>query len=135
MSALFRLEIVTPERVFFTGDVEMVVIKTLLGEMGVLKDHLPMVVAVSVGSVRILQDGGWLEAVLTEGFMEITHEKTVILTDTAEWPYEIDINRANAAIERAKERLQRKLSLIEYHRTQAAMARALARLRVTRDIK
>ena len=91
-----------------------------------------MVVAIAVGPLKIKKDGEWLEAVLTEGFMEITHESTVILTDTAEWPDEIDVNRAKAAKERAEERLQSQISQAEYMRSASALARAMARLKVTK---
>lgn len=133
MANTFYLEIVTPDRKFYTGDVEMLIFKTPEGEMGVLKDHMPMVVAVAIGPIRILKDGEWLEAVLSEGFMEIMQDKTVILADTAEWPNEIDINRAKAAEERARERLQSQLSRVEYMQSQAALQRALSRLKVTRQ--
>jgi len=135
MASTFILEIVTPMRKFFSGEVEMVVLKSLDGEMGILKDHVPMVVAVDIGPIRILQDGEWLEAVLNEGFMEITKEKTVILVDTAEWPNEIDINRAKEAKERAEERLQRQLAQKEFIRSRAALARAMTRLKVAKKIK
>ncbi len=133
MAATFNLEIVTPDRKFFSGEVEMVVLKTPEGEMGILAGHTPMVVAVAVGPIKIKKDGDWLEAVLTEGFMEVKQEKTVVLTDSAEWPNEIDINRAKAAKERAEERLHRQLDQVEYVRSQAALARALARLKVTKE--
>ncbi len=135
MASEFFLEIITPERKFFAGQVGMVVLKTPNGEMGILKDHLPMVVAVSIGPLRMLVDGAWQHAVVGEGFMEITHDKTTIMADTAEWPHEIDENRARAAAERAKERLTRQLSHIEYMRSQAALSKALARLKVKRDYK
>lgn len=135
MSATFNLEIVTPDRKFFSGEVEAVIFRTLDGEMGILKGHAPMVVAVAIGPLRIKKDGEWLDAVLTEGFMEIKQDKTIILTDTAEWPNEIDINRANEAKARAEERLQRQLNQVEHMRSQAALARALARLKVSRNIK
>ncbi|HEY9062586.1 MAG TPA: ATP synthase F1 subunit epsilon [Pseudobacteroides sp.] len=135
MASKFMLEIATPDRRFFSGEVEMVVLKTPDGEMGILKDHAPTVVAVDIGPIRILQDGEWLEAFLSEGFMEITREKTVILCDTAEWPNEIDVNRAKAAKERAEERLQRQLSQIEYIRSRTALARAMGRLKVSKSIK
>jgi len=135
MAATFNLEIVTPERKFFSGEVETVILKTTEGEMGILKGHMPMVVAVAVGTIRIKKDGEWLEAVLTEGFTEVKQDKTVILTDTAEWPNEIDVNRANEAKQRAEERLQRQLSQVESVRSRAALARALVRLKVSREIK
>ncbi|MDP4180152.1 MAG: ATP synthase F1 subunit epsilon [Bacillota bacterium] len=135
MASTFKLEIATPDRRFFSGDVEMVILKTPDGEMGILKDHAPSVVAVDIGPIKILQDGEWLEAVLNEGFMEITKEKTVILSDTAEWPNEIDVNRANAAKDRAEERLQRQLAQMEFARSRAALARAMTRLKVSKNVK
>ena len=135
MESTFSLEIVTPERKFFSGEVEMVVLKTPEGEMGILKGHMPMVVSVAIGPVKIKKDGEWLEAILTEGFMEVRQDKTVILTDTAEWPHEIDINRAEAARLRAEERLQSQLSRIQYIQSQAALKRAMERLKVSTHIK
>lgn len=131
MAPTFKLEIVTPERVFLSEDVEMVVVKTPQGEMGVLAGHIPLVVAIAVGPIKIKKaNGEELEAVLTEGFMEVKQEKTIIFTDTAEWPSEIDANRAEAARQRAEERLTMKQSEVEYVRNQAALARAMARLKV-----
>lgn len=135
MANTFYLEIVTPERNFFSGDVEMVILRTPEGEMGILPGHMPMVVVVDIGPLRIKKDGEWLEAALTEGFMKIKQDHTIMLTDTAEWPNEIDINRAKAAKERAEERLHRQTSQLEYTRSQAALSRALARLKVSREIK
>lgn len=131
MTPTFKLEIVTPEKVFLSEDVEMLVIKTPQGEMGVLAGHIPLVAAVAVGLCRIKkQNGEWVEAVLTEGFMEIKQEKTAVFTDTAEWPEEIDANRAESARKRAEERLAMKQSEVEYVRSQAALARAMVRLKI-----
>lgn len=136
MAATFLLEIVTPERVFFTGQVEMVVLKTPQGELGILAGHMPLVCAVDVGTTRIKKDSGeWVEAVLNEGFMQVTQEKAVIFTDTAEWPEEIDENRAQLARQRAEERLSQRNSHVEYARSQAALARAVARLKVKKQIR
>jgi F-type H+-transporting ATPase subunit epsilon len=132
MEPTFKLEIYTPERKFYSGDVEMVVFKAPDGEMGIMAGHAPMVAAVAIGTIRILKDGEWLQAVLTEGFIEVKQSIAVILTDTAEWPNEIDINRAKAAKDRAGERLSHQLGQIEYMRSQAALTRALARLKVTK---
>lgn len=135
MTPTFYLEIVTPERMFFSGDVEMVSLRTLDGEIGILANHAPMVIAVSVGPLRLKQDGEWLEGVVSEGFMEVKQNKTIILADTAEWPHEIDKNRAEDARKRAEERLHRKLSYVEHVRSEAALTRAMARLKVTKDIR
>lgn len=135
MASTFNIEIVTPERKFFSGEVEMVILKTPEGEMGILAGHTPMVVAIAVGPIKIKRGNDWLEAVLTEGFMEVKQDKTVILTDAAEWPNEIDVNRAKAAKERAEERLQRQLDQVETVRSRAALVRAMARLKITKVIK
>lgn len=135
MGNTFFLEVVTPERKFFSGEVEMVILKTPEGEIGILKGHTPMISAVAIGPMRIKQNGEWLEAVLNEGFLEIKNDKAIILTDTAEWPHEIDENRAKAAKERAEERLHSQLAKVEHIRSQAALARAMARLKVKKAIK
>lgn len=135
MANTFLLEVLTPDRNFFAGEIEELIVETPNGQMGVLKDHIPMVVAVAIGPIKIKKDGEWLEAVLSEGFMEVKHDKTIILCDSAEWPNEIDINRAKAARERARERLESQLSNVEYIRSQAALQRALSRLKVTKSIK
>ncbi|MGE4484183.1 MAG: F0F1 ATP synthase subunit epsilon [Oscillospiraceae bacterium] len=126
----FFLEIVIPDGKFFADDVEMLIVDTPEGEMGVLCNHMPLVTAVSIGAIRIKKNGGWRDAFLSEGFMEIRQNKAIIVADTAEWPEEIDANRAKAAEERALERLQHHLSHVEYMRTQAALQRSLSRLRV-----
>jgi F-type H+-transporting ATPase subunit epsilon len=130
----FYVEIMTPERSFFTGEIENLIVKTPEGEMGILTNHTPMVVSVSIGTIKIKQDNEWIEAVLSEGFMEIKNEKTIILVDTAEWPHEIDINRANEAKQRAEERLQRQLSYQEYLSSKSAIARAMERLKIAKKI-
>lgn len=135
MASTFSLEIATPERKFFSDEAEIIIVTTPQGEMAVLRGHEPMVVAIAAGPIRIKKGNEWLDAVLTEGFMEVTPEKAIILADTAEWPNEVDANRAKAAKERAEERLQRQLSKVESIRTQAALARAMARLKVTREIR
>ena len=131
MASTFSLEIVTPERKFYTEPVEMVIVQTPEGEMGVLAGHEPMVVAIDIGPIMIKKDSQWTTAVLNSGFMEVTPEKAVILCDTAEWPDEIDANRAIAAKARAEERLMRQLSKLEFIKSQTAMARAMARLKVS----
>lgn len=135
MSDTFYIEILTPDRKFFWGDVESVIVKTPTGEMGILKDHMPLVVLIDTGAIRIKKDGEWIEAVLSQGFMEVKQNKTIILVDTAEWPDEIDINRAKAAKERAEERMLRKVSQVEYIQSKAALERAMARLAAGRKGK
>lgn len=135
MAKTFYLEIDTPTRQFFADAVQRVVLKTPMGEVGVLPGHIPMVIAVSVGPVKIRQNGKWRIAFLSEGFMEVTQERAVIMTDNAEWPEEIDENRAKEAKLRAEERLHRQISKVEYIRSQAALSRAMERLKIKSKMK
>jgi|SRR3989339_337253 len=132
MPTTFHLEIITPYKLFFEGEVEMIIIKTTNGEVGILADHIPMVTPIDIGNIRIKQDGIWKEAVLTEGFIEIKDNISIILTDTAEWPEEIDVNRAEEAKLRAEERLGNIKDHVEFTRCSAALTRALVRLEVAK---
>lgn len=129
----FFLEVITPERKFFSGEAECIIFNSTDGEMGVLAQHAPTVAAVGVGAIKINTGEKWIEAVVTEGFAQIMPDKVTLLTDTAELPEEIDINRAKAARQRAEERLQKQLGQLEYVRSKAALARAMARLKVTKQ--
>jgi F-type H+-transporting ATPase subunit epsilon len=127
----FYLEVITPERNFFSGEAECVIFRSVDGEMGVLAKHAPTVAAVNIGPLKINSSGKWIEAVVTDGFAKIMPDKVVIMTDSAEYPEEIDVNRAKAAKQRAEERMQKQLSQLEYMRSKAALSRAMARLKVT----
>lgn len=127
----FHLEIVVPDRAFYADEVQELVVKTPNGEIGILKGHIPMVVAVSIGPVKIKKGDKWIHAFLSEGFMQVTADKTVVFADSAEWPEEIDVKRAKAAEERARKRLTTQLDHMEYAHSQAALQRALLRQKVS----
>lgn len=135
MPSTFYLEVVTSERVFFGGDAQMVIVPTTDGSLGVMAEHEAMVTAISIGELKIKVNDEWKVAAIANGFMEIMPHYVIILADSVEWPEEIDIKRAQAAKERAEERLRQHQSRIEHLRTQAAIRRALTRLRVTKEIK
>jgi F-type H+-transporting ATPase subunit epsilon len=135
MSDTFYIEILTPDRKFFWGDVESLVVNTPSGEIGILKDHMPIVTLIDIGHIRIKKDNNWIEAVLGQGFMEVKQNRAIILVDTAEWPDEIDINRAKAAKDRAQERILRQASQTEYIQSKAALARAMARLAAGKKVR
>ncbi len=127
----FILEVITPERNFFSGEAECVIFNSVDGEMGILAKHAPTVTTVNIGPIKIKANDKWIEAVAGDGFVKIMPDKVVIMTDSAEYPEEIDVNRAKAAKQRAEERMQKQLSQLEYMRSKAALARAMARLKVT----
>lgn len=131
----FHLEIVAPDKAFYSDEVQELIVKTPGGEIGILSGHIPMVVAVSIGPVRIKKDEKWIDAFISEGFMEVTGEKAVILADSAEWPEEIDIDRARTAEDRARKRLAATLNLKEQTDSQAALQRARVRQKVAENMK
>ncbi|MEI6602742.1 MAG: ATP synthase F1 subunit epsilon [Clostridia bacterium] len=130
MASTFSLEIVTPEKLFFREQVEMLVFKTPEGEIGILKSHAPIVAAVVASSIRIKQNDKWRSASVASGFAQVLGDQVVLLVDSAEWPEEIDFNRALEAKKRAEERLQKSINAQEQAQSQAALSRALARLSV-----
>lgn len=131
---LIKLNIVSPKRLLYSEDVKMVVVRAESGELGVMPGHTPMLATLRPGVLRaILEDGSEERVVVSGGFLEVSKEKITVLARTAEWPYEIDVERALEAKERAKERL-RKISddNIDEARARAALNRAIARLNVSK---
>jgi len=131
--AEFELEVLQPERVFFKDKVEMIVVRAIDGEIGVMAGHEPIVTPIGIGKLRIKKDGKWREAAIAGGILEVNQNKVVILSDAVEWPEEIDRQRALAAKERAEKKLQQKLPPDEFERYQAALYRALNRLRMIEE--
>lgn len=127
----FNLIISTPQRLFYSGEAEQIILTSTEGEMGILPGHVPVVVAIESSPIRIKTAEGWREAALSDGFAQIRGDEVAIIADTAEWPEEIEFNRAVEAKARAEERITHKHSEIEYLRSQVALKRALARLKVT----
>ena len=127
---LFTLKIITPDRVFFEGQVSMVEFNTTEGEIGIYKKHVPTTVIISPGILTITGEEGTKEAALHAGFVEILQDEVVILAEIIEWPDEIDRSRAEAARERAEERLRTKTPETDILRAETALQRALARIHV-----
>lgn len=124
----FLLKIITPERLFYEGEAEMVEFNTTEGEVGIYKNHVPMTVIISPGILTITMPDGEKEAALHAGFVEILQDQVTILAEAVEWPDEIDENRAKSAKERAEKRLQEKEAGIDEDRAQIALMRALTRI-------
>ena len=128
----FQLRIVTPDRIFYEGEVSMVELNTTEGEIGVWPGHSPMTGIVKPGVLMISEEEGVKQAALHSGFAEILPEGVTILAEIVEWPDEIDEHRAEAALERAQERLQNKNAGTDIARAETALLRAMARIEVLR---
>ena len=125
----FQVEIITPERIFYTGEASMIEFTSVEGEMGVYKNHIPLTTVLAPGIVTITEDGGQKKAAEHAGFAEILGDKVTLLAEIAEWPDEIDFDRAEAARERAKARIENKQdSGIDMIRAELALRKALVRI-------
>ncbi len=130
------LEVVTPYEVFFEGQIEKVVLPAQDGQLGVMPGHSPLVVAITPGIASFEADGETKDFVMSEGFAEIAHHVVVVVCNAAEWPEQIDENRARSALERAEEKFN-KSATTEEQRLYArhAMRRAKARLKLVSEHK
>ena len=124
-------QLVSPERVLYEGEADMVVCRTSDGEIAFLPGHVPLVGALGIAKVRILlPEKGEVAAAVHGGFVEMSHDTVTILSDVAELPDQIDVVRA----ETAKERAEREVATdAENEEAQAALARAELRLEVASE--
>jgi F-type H+-transporting ATPase subunit epsilon len=126
----FLLEIVTPERKVYAEQVNMIVVKGVAGELGILPHHIPLVTPLKIAPVHIKQGSTDLYIAVSGGFMEVGKDKVIILAESAELPGDIDIERAKSAKARAEGRLNDKAEHIDFHRAELAMQKALMRIKV-----
>ncbi|MBI2170258.1 MAG: F0F1 ATP synthase subunit epsilon [Actinobacteria bacterium] len=122
-----QVELVSPERILYSGEASMVVARTTDGEIAFLPGHAPFLGALSVARVRVLLEGGGEEvAAVHGGFVEVRDNTVTILSDVAELQSQVDVERARRAEAAAEERLRAEQDA----ETQAALARAVLRIDV-----
>ena len=131
MAKTFHLEIIATDRIFYQGDCEHLVITAIDGLVGIMAGHEPIVTTLPTGELKYMVDGKWNYAAISGGFIQVMPDSSIILADNCELPEEIDIKRAQEARERAQERLRQKQSIKEYYETQAALNRAMNRLKIS----
>ena len=124
------LEIVTPERKVLSEMVDIVVAPGELGEFGVLPGHIPFLCKLKVGALRYRVGATYRHIAIMGGYAEVLNNQVTILAAAAEAAIEIDVIRARAARERAERRIAETRDKLEFARAQAALQRAMARLRV-----
>lgn len=126
-----NVEVVTPERVVYSGEARIVVATGALGSLGILPNHIPMVTPLEIAPVQLKKPNGEEDTLaVSGGFMEVRGDKVTILATAAERPEDIDVDRAQAAKERAERRLAQNSEDIDAKRAQLALQRALIRLQV-----
>ena len=127
-----RLEIVTPDAVAYSDDVDMVTLPAVEGQIGILPQHVPLMTQMVPGEMIVRKSGQDHFLAVGEGFVEITGDRVAILTDMAVAAESIDEARAEEARQRAQARLCERMSAEEVATVNAALARSLAQIRVKR---
>lgn len=128
----FKLEIITPERKFFDGETEQLIVRTTVGDVGILNGHEPYCAALGIGQMRIMVDGNFRHAATSGGIIKVNREKTVVLVDSCEWADEIDLTRAEAAKDNAEARIKSAESDRQLKMAEAKLKRALNRIDTAR---
>src|SRR5580658_10452064 len=131
--ATLRLEIVTPEAKAYSDDVDMVTVPGAEGELGILPQHVPLLTGIKPGELRVQKDGKELWLAVGEGFVEVTQERVIVLTDMALEDTQIDEAEAQAAFEKAQEALKaQRLNDEEFATVQASLEKSIAQLLIKR---
>ncbi len=127
-----QVEIVTPSRMLYSGEAEMITMPGVEGEMGVLGGHAPLLTTLNIGEIALHRADGETEYIaVSGGVVEVRPDKVVVLARSAERADEIDISRAEAAMERAEEALRARPDE-ERRPVEVAYRRSQLRLKVAR---
>ena len=135
MSTIMTLDILTPERSVCCVETEIVIARALDGELGILPNHAPLVVALDIAPLRYRKDGVEHFVAVASGFMEVKDNRVSILTPSAETESEIDFVRAESAKERAERRIAEHAPETDVRRAELALQRALMRLKIAELVR
>lgn len=132
MADMFELKIIEPDGMFYEGQASFLEFASVTGEMGVYANHIPLTTILAPGVMKIHNDGQVKKAAVIGGFIEIQKNRITVMAEDAEWPEEIDVERAKAAKKRAEKRLHDRTADIDVARAEAALKRAVARISAAR---
>ena len=130
---MFKLRIIAPDRVFYEGEASFLELVTSEGEVGIYKNHIPMTMVLVPGIARITESGEVKVAALHSGFVQILQDEVTVLAEIAEWPDEIDVNRAEEAKERAEVRIRENAPGTDMKRAELSLKRAVARIQAVKN--
>lgn len=102
----FKLQILTPDKLFFDGETENLIVRTTVGDKGILARHEDYVAALPIGKMKVKIDGNFRTAAISEGMVKVSKDKTVVMVQSCEWADEIDLDRAKTAKEKAEDRMK-----------------------------
>lgn len=126
----FHLEIRTPQKLIYDGDVSSVKAPGELGSFEILPGHIPFLTVLETGEIRVRETDTPQSLAVSGGVFEVLRTGVTVLSDTAEWAHEIDVERAETALQRAQEHLASGDSGINRERAEAALERAKNRVKV-----
>lgn len=129
---MFHLKVVTPDKIFLDEEVKMLIVRGVEGDLAVMKGLEPLVTPVKVSKMRVTyRDGEEKEAAISQGYLSVEPDITTLVVESAEWPEEIDLRRAEEAKRRAENRLSAKGSDdTDFLRAKLALSRAINRISV-----
>lgn len=129
MANTFQLKIFATDKVVYNGECENLVLPATDGEYAILANHEPLLIALVMGEMRYTAEGQVNTFLTGAGFAFVENNQVVVEVETAERPEEIDERRAKEAAERAEERLRQKQSKRSFYESQAALSRAMSRMK------
>ena len=124
----FNLKIITPEKLFFEGETEQIIVKTAAGDIGILANHVPYVANIVASPLKIKQGEDFKVAAISSGLMRVASNEVVIVTQAVEWAEDIDVVRAEKAKEYAEQKIKQHESQKEFERAEQKLRRAMNRL-------
>jgi F-type H+-transporting ATPase subunit epsilon len=134
MADKILFEIVTPERLVFSEEVDEVIVPGVQGEMGFLPGHLPLLSGLQIGQMALKKEGKEIHFAISGGYVEIHEDHVILLAETAERADEIDVERAMASKARAEESLKKidEASVHDFMMAELRLKRALTREEVSK---
>jgi F-type H+-transporting ATPase subunit epsilon len=130
----FQLEIRTPQQLIYEGDVSSIRAPGELGSFEILPGHIPFLTVLETGEIRIRETDTPQSLAISGGVFEVLRTGVTVLSDTAEWAHEIDVERAETARQRAQEHLAVGDSGVSRQRAEAALARANNRIKIANSL-
>lgn len=130
MADKLNLEVITPERLVLRESVDEVVVPGLDGELGILPEHTALISQLQTGVLTYRQGSDSRQVHVSGGFVEVQADRVAVLSDVAERPEEIDLERAQRARERAEKRLKSQGDDIDFRRAELKMQRAMIRIQL-----
>jgi F-type H+-transporting ATPase subunit epsilon len=133
--ATIHLDVLTPEKMVFAGDVDMILAWGVEGQLGILPHHAPLMTMLQPGDLVFRKAGKEESLVISGGFLEVRPDRVVVLADACERAEEIDVARAEAAKERARKALLAATGEVDATAAEAALRRSLARIKAVEKIR